>query len=74
MTKVTLHYDLTRPLGDEDAEVIARAHSVYGIARVWLAPTLDRITVDSDATRLTPRDVETALIRVGVPVKRPEAS
>ena len=70
MTKVTLHYDLMRPLGDADTESIARAHSVYGIARVRLAPALDKITVDFDASRLMEKDVENSLINVGVPIRR----
>lgn len=74
MTKVQVHYELVRTLGDEDAEAIARAHSVYGIARVFIAPSLDRITVDYDASRLFEKDVEARLIGVGVPIKRQPAS
>jgi hypothetical protein len=70
MTKVQLSYDLVRPVTDVDAEAVARAHSVYGIARVQLAPTLDRILVDYDASRLSEKDVEAALIRTGVPIRR----
>jgi hypothetical protein len=69
MTKVTLHYDLTRALTDEDTGNIAALHSVYGMARVQLAPSLDRITVDYDASRLMKKDVEATLARFGVPVK-----
>lgn len=70
MTKITLQFELERVLTDEDAEAVGRAHSVYGIARVSLAPSLDKITVDYDASRLSERDVETSLIGVGVPVRR----
>ena len=70
MTKVAIEFELMRPISDEDAEAVARAHSVYGIARVRLAPALDRITVDYDATRLSVRDVEEWLIRTGLPLKR----
>ncbi len=69
MTKVTLHYDLVRPVNDTDADAVAQAHSVYGIARVKLAPSLDRITVDYDASRLSERDVEMRLIGVGIPIR-----
>src|SRR5258708_38249208 len=58
MTKVTLHYDLTRALTDEDCEAIAALHATYGIARVQVAPPLDKITVDYDASRLMKKDVE----------------
>ena len=69
MTKVTLHYDLTRPLGDEDFENLAQVHATYGMARVQVAPALDKITVDYDASRLMKKDVEAELRRHGLPVK-----
>ncbi len=70
MTKVTLYYDLVRPVNDADAAAIDQAHSVYGIARVKLSPTLDGISVDYDASRLSEKDVETRLIGVGIPLRR----
>ena len=69
MTKVTLHYDLSRTLGDEDSASIAALHSVFGIARVQLASSLDKITVDYDASRMMKKDVEATLARFGVPVQ-----
>ncbi len=69
MTKVTLHYNLLRPLTDEDLDNIANVHSTYGIARVQLAPSLDKITVDYDASRLMKADVEAALARHGLPIR-----
>jgi hypothetical protein len=68
MTKVTLHYHLLRPLGDEDLANIANVNSTYGIARVQVAPGLDKITVDYDASRLMKKDVEAVLHRHGLPV------
>jgi len=73
MTKVTLHYDLSRKLTEEDFSNIAAVHSVYGMVRVQLAPTLDKITVDYDASRLMKKDVEAALGRYGIPVASPAA-
>jgi copper chaperone CopZ len=70
MTKVQLHYELERPLQDADAEAVGNVHGYYGIMRVSIAPSLDRITVDFDASRLGEKDVEAALIRYGVPIKR----
>ena len=70
MSKVQLHYTLEQPLTDDDAESVARVHSVYGILRVTVAPTLDKIMVDYDASRLSERDVEAALIRNGIRIKR----
>ena len=69
MTKVTLHYDLTRPLGDEDFENIAQVHATYGVARVQVAPSLDKITVDYDASRLMKKDVEAVLANHGIPIR-----
>lgn len=68
MTKVTLHYDLQRPLTDEDLETVDRLHSTYGIARVQASPSRDKLTVDYDASRLMKRDVEAELHRHGLPV------
>jgi hypothetical protein len=69
MTKVTLHYDLTRSLGDEDLENIARVHATYGMLRVQVAPSLDKITVDYDASRLMRKDVEAVLASHGIPIR-----
>ena len=68
MTKVTLHYDLLRKLTEEDFPAIANVHSTYGIARVQVAPTLDKIVVDYDASRLKKLDVEAALLHHGFPI------
>jgi copper chaperone CopZ len=68
MTKVTLHYDLARKLTEEDFANIAAVHSVYGMVRVEMAPSLDKITVDYDASRLMKKDVESALARYGIPL------
>jgi hypothetical protein len=69
MTKVTLHYDLLRPLGDDDLDNVANVHGTYGIVRVRLAPALDKLTVDYDASRLMKKDVEAELRRRGMPLK-----
>lgn len=69
MTKVTLHYDLERSLTDEDLESIANVHGVYGMVRVQVAPSLDKLTVDYDASRLMKRDVEATLHRFGLPIR-----
>lgn len=74
MTKVTLHYDLSRTLTEDDYENIAAVHGVYGMVRVQVAPSLDRITVDYDASRLTKKDVEATLARFGIPAKTPVAA
>ena len=74
MTKVTLHYDLSRALSDEDFANIAALHSVYGIVRVESDAAMEKITVDYDASRLMKKDVEATLARSGIPVKAPTAA
>lgn len=68
MTKVQLEYNLLKPIDDRLMEQIARLHGVYGILRVTLAPSFDRVTVEYDASRLSPLEVENALHSVGLPV------
>ncbi len=70
MTKVELHYDLVRPLTDGDAQGIADVHGYYGIARVRVAPSLNAIDVEYDASRLVEKDVEAVLHRYGIPIQR----
>ncbi|MBC7926567.1 MAG: hypothetical protein H7039_13005 [Bryobacteraceae bacterium] len=68
MTKVQLNYELVRPIDDRLMDQIAKAHSVYGILRVALAPSLDRLMVEYDASRLSPLEVENRLHSLGIPV------
>jgi hypothetical protein len=70
MTKVQLEYDLVHPLTDQDAAAVGNVHSWYGILRVQLAPSLDRLQVEYDASRLTEKDVESVLQRFGLPIQR----
>ena len=70
MTKVQVHYQLTRPLDDTLLEAINRTHAVYGMQRVQVSNTGDAITVEYDASRLTPTDVDNALRGSGLPVVR----
>ncbi len=74
MTKVTLHYDLLRPLTEEDLARIADIYSVYGILRISVAPSNDRIAVDYDASRMMKSDLEATLARFGVPIRVAAAS
>ena len=61
-----LRYRLLRPLDETLMQSIA-AHGIYGFYSVKLAPSLDEITVEYDASRLTPEQVEAALHRAGIP-------
>lgn len=72
MTKVEAKYELTRPLDDTLLEAIDRVHGVYGLAMVRLAPSMDELIVHYDASRLKLPDVDSALMRAGLPVHRKE--
>lgn len=69
MTKVLLEYELVRPLTDADARGVADAHSWYGILRVQVAPSMDKLSVEYDASRLTEKDVDAVLKRFRLPIK-----
>ncbi len=68
MTKVEIEFQLQHALDDELMTRIAGACSVYGIQKIRLAPHADCLTVEYDATRLQPADVQSTLARAGIPV------
>jgi hypothetical protein len=68
MTKVTLHYDLARRLTEPELGSVADLTSTYGLERVQMAPGLDKIIVDYDASRMMRSDVESVLHRHGLPI------
>ncbi len=69
MTKVTLHYNLERALTDDDLAGISDVQTdSMEMARVQVAPSLDKIVVDYDASRLKKSDVEAELLRHGIPI------
>jgi len=70
MTKVQIHFRLRKPLDTILLQRVAEAHSLYGILRVQIAPSMDNLMVEYDATRLRPAEVEQALTSSGVPVER----
>ena len=69
MTKVTLRYDLPRPLTDDDMPNLAATHRTYGMSHVQVAPARDKIVVDFDASRLMKKDVEAVLTSHGIPIR-----
>lgn len=69
MTKIQKHFRLLRPLDEPQLERIAGVHSIYGIQRVQVSPSLDSLTVEYDATRLRPAEVEAALAGAGIPIE-----
>jgi allophanate hydrolase subunit 1 len=68
MTKVQIRFRLQRPLDSALLPRIAQAHALYGIQRVTVSPALDSLTVEYDATRLSPAEVEQALAAGGIPI------
>jgi hypothetical protein len=70
MTKIELHFKLTRRIDDEKLmDAVSRIHGVYGFVRATLAPTLDALTIEYDASRLNAQEVEDWLHRFGLPVQ-----
>ncbi len=74
MTKVQVEYKFDKPLDASLLDEIAEAHSIYGLARLQLSPELDRVLVDYDASRLTLLQVEAALRRLQLPIRKSGAA
>lgn len=72
MTKIQVRFRLARRLDDAMMERLARAHTIYGIQGIQVAPSLDGLTVEFDATRLLRSEVEAALAGAGIPVAAAE--
>ena len=72
MTKVQLQFKLGKPLDEKTMAALSRTSSLYGILHLKVDPGMAAITVEYDATRLKPQDVEEALARAGVQIASPE--
>ena len=70
MTKVQIRFKLQKPLDNVLLARISDAHAFYGILKVTVAPSMDRLMVEYDASRLKPAEVESALAGAGIPVVR----
>ena len=68
MTKVQIDFQLQHALDDELMTRVAGAYAIYGIQKIRLSPAQDGLTVEYDATRLRPAEVQAALTRAGIPV------
>ncbi len=68
MTKVELTYPLAKPLDEDLLRRLGDVHAIYGINRLEVNPDLKSLRVGYDASRLTPKDVEGALRRAGIPI------
>jgi allophanate hydrolase subunit 1 len=69
MTKVQIHFRLEKPLDDLLLQRLSDTSALYGIQKVSLAPAMDSLMVEYDATRLRPEEVESALAGAGIAVK-----
>jgi hypothetical protein len=70
MTKVLIRFRLQKPLDEILLQRITEAHSLYGIFRVTVAQGMDGLSVEYDASRLGPAEVQSALEGAGIPVIR----
>jgi len=68
MTKVQIRFKLQKPLNDVLLGRISDAHAFYGIHKVTVAPSMDGLMVEYDASRLKPAEVESALAGAGISV------
>ena len=68
MTKVQIRFRLQRPLDETLMQRISDAHALYGIQHVRIDPSLESLTVEYDASRLRPAEVQAALSGAGIPV------
>ncbi len=66
MASTEIRFRLEKPLDEAALERLARLHSIYGIQRARPSEDLREITVDYDASRLTPDQVEALLRRFGL--------
>lgn len=70
MTKVQINFKLDKPLDDLLLQRLSDTTSLYGIQKIKLAPAMDKLMVEYDATRLRPAEVESALMGAGIPITR----
>ncbi len=69
MTKVQIRFRLQKPLDDVMLNRLSDTTALYGIQKIKVDPSLDRLMVEYDATRLRPAEVESALAGAGIPVQ-----
>jgi hypothetical protein len=66
MTKVQIRFRLQKPLDESALSAITTVHAKYDIQKIKVADSLDALTVEYDATRLRPAEVEAALAGAGI--------
>jgi len=62
-----MHFRLQRPLDDAMLAQLPSTHTLYGIQKVKINND-GTLTVEYDATRLRPAEVEAAFTGAGIPV------
>ena len=72
MTKVQTTFTLSRPLNETDVVRISHMHSVYGFLAVQLTASGEKLFVEYDASRLTPKEVQGSLEQNGLPLAGPQ--
>jgi len=68
MTKIQLPFSLSSPLDEELMNRLADVYQNYGILRIQVEPGGQKLTVEYDATRFSPKDVEAVLAQAGIPL------
>ena len=69
MTKIQIRFRLLRPLDEVLMARISDAYSIYGIQRIEVDGSMEKVLVEYDATRLRPAEVGSALANAGIPVE-----
>jgi hypothetical protein len=68
MTKIQLPFALAAPLDEKLMNCVGKLFGTYGILRVDAVAGGLSLIVEYDATRFSPKDVEAALARAGLPL------
>ena len=68
MTKVQIRFRAQKPLDDAALVGISLVNSKYGIQKIKVSPDMEGLTVEYDATRLRPAEVEAAFAVAGIAV------
>ncbi|MEO8373449.1 MAG: hypothetical protein ABI806_29960 [Candidatus Solibacter sp.] len=63
-----IRFRAQKPLDDAALAGIALVNSKYGIQKIKVSPDLEGLTVEYDATRLRPAEVEAAFAGAGIAV------
>ena len=63
-----MRFRLRQPLDEASLAGIAAVHAKYGIQKIKVADSLDVLTVEYDATRLRPAELEATLAGAGISV------